>query len=181
MDNPNPSDHEPLDHDQSHLPSFSIGSNPVDLRPPTSLLYRPGYQRVSSNATADTEYHSPPLSRAGDRPVEDSSDGHGLGITNLKGSPQGSLHRVPVGTKTHSRKSSFINLLQTPTPTHHDDAHDDGFQDVLGQKTNASVGSSLHQPYESVSDTERLNPKTPAYTVRSLESKGKVSRGVPQN
>ena len=81
MDNPNPSDHEPLDHDQSQLSSFSNGSNPVA---PTSLIYQPRYQRVSSNAAVHTEYHSPPLSRAGDRPVKESFDAQGLGITNLR-------------------------------------------------------------------------------------------------
>lgn len=176
MDSPKPSRPDSPHDDQSQLPLFSSVSSP-DLTLPASLLFRPRYQRAPTNAEVDTEYHSSPLSRAGERPMEDAPVARGLGITNLKPKPQQAVSRVPAANKTHSRKPSSTSLLQSPTSTQLDDTNEDNFQDVLKQNTNPSIGSSLHQPYQSVADTEPLT-KSSGFAERPLDSKGKALSGI---
>ena len=178
MDSPKLSRPNSPHDDQSQLPLFSSISSP-DLTLPASLLFRPGYQRAPSNAGVDTEYHSPPLSHAGERPVEDAPVARGLGITNLKPEPQQAVSRVPVANKTHSRKPSSTSLLQSPSSTQLDDTNEDDFQGVLRQNINPSIGSSLHQPYQSIVDTEPLT-KTPGFAEGPLDSKGKALSRKPR-
>ena len=125
----------------SHLSDYSLNSNSTFVTSPTSPpLHRHGHSREAS-ATED-----------------DTSGGHGLGISNINEQKRASITRKPVEGRTSSTKSLSPDLLFSPTSAarqrqiRFDDEHADNVHN------DSDVPS--HQPFTAGSDLERLDKRS---------------------
>ena len=152
-----------LDIEESYeLPQFSFDASPA----PPSLLHRPGYHRISSIGEVDTQYYGP---QSPNLPSEASEEPfRGLAIANLESQPRNSVLRVPFNGKTADSTPRSADFLLSPSSTRISADEFPGFK----HQRNASSSSSIHQPFEVISDTENLTPKTPRSISKFNEHSG---------
>ncbi|KAL9120553.1 MAG: hypothetical protein Q9187_002890 [Circinaria calcarea] len=147
------------------LPNLSFDSSALSVPSPPSLLYRPGYQRISSIGEVDTQYHGNHPVHLDSETIGDSLAESGLAITNL-GGQQRSIPRK-ASSKSIDGTPRSTDFLLSPSSTRVGAGNDSTeFGHGFEHHPDKSGASSIHQPFEADSDTEHLTPKI-APSIRS--------------
>ena len=146
--------------------------SPIESLSTLSFVHSLGYHRVPSVQVTETEnQHSSRITSGGagyDTYAEINSSIEGLAISNLGFVSSRSMSRVPSKSKSFANLSnSILSLSERKSPKDKDHDNTDGRVNSHGRSRSPSLISSIHEPYESVPDTERLYPSTPGATTSS--------------
>ncbi|MCJ1405122.1 hypothetical protein MMC11_008348 [Xylographa trunciseda] len=139
-----------------------------------SFAHLSGYQRAPSlkaKATKHLDNQQDPGDEAvHNAHVETQSSAAGLASASLSFTSRRSISRPPSERDSFDNSSNAVWSLPIASAARAEDyGYNDSHQDIYEPSRSPSFISSIHQPYESVPDTDRLNPKIPVSVTSSGE------------
>ena len=161
------------------LPQLSFNPSPKHIARPPSLIYRPGYQRISSVGEVDTQYHGADSPEYKPGRVGDPFAESGLAIAHAgkrlrNDSERDQLDDRKEADSTPNSASSLLSPSSTRVGGNDSTEFGSGFEHVR-----VASSSSNHQPFEAKPDTEQLTLQTPSYMIRSYNNDGGSSIHPP--
>ncbi|MCJ1390993.1 hypothetical protein MMC18_003854 [Xylographa bjoerkii] len=142
-----------------------------------SFVHLPGYQRVPSLKVAET-------SGLDDQPITNDGAAHsthdetnssvdGLAISSLSFASRRSRSRAPSESKSLDTLSNPVeSLVKTSLRRAEDYGNNESLHDTHKHSRSPSFVSSIHEPWETVPDTERLYPTTPVSATYGQQRSG---------
>ena len=153
------------------LPQFSFISRPEDIARPSSLVYRPGYQRISSVGEVDTQYHGANLPENNPEGVGDPFAESGLAIAHAGTRFRSNSERDPSDDRKEADSTpNSASFLLSPSSTRVGGNDSTEFTSGFQHSRDPSNTSSIHQPYEATPDTEQLTPSTPSFVTKPYDN-----------
>ena len=151
-----------LDGDEPfELQHFQLGSDSNFLTSPPSLVYRPGYQRISSLGDVNTEYLRAASPEDHTDGPDDSFSRSGLAITDLGASRIPTTPRVLIDDKSLEDATDILSTTSTRVAG----TSSTEFAALFDHSSKVSTTALLPENFQSGSETEHL-------TSRDVESVG---------
>ena len=176
-----PEAQEGLLSDQSpKLSKHSLDSSMTVVASPSSSFSpayrRPGYHRLTSSADTDAGHHSAEGNHRDDEGSGDDTTAQGLALQNVETARRVSIQRVPAISKASPGPPRSADALSSPLSSRHSTRNTpmhDGISETLqGDLLHKDSKPSLHDPFVAGTDSEHLNKKPSASTMRSFEPTG---------
>lgn len=169
-----------LSDESPKLSNYSLDSNSTVVASPTSVFTpayrRPGYQRLTSSGDTEARYHGAEESYRNGEGSGDDTAAQGLAIQNVETARRVSMQRIPIVAKTTPVTPRSTDPVSSPlssrfstksTPLY--EGISETPQDDLSYKGSTP---SLHEPFVAGTESEHLNKKASASTMRSIEPPG---------
>lgn len=171
-----------LSDESPKLSKYSLDSGSTVVASPTSTFTpayrRPGYQRLISSGDTDASHHGTEGNHRDDEGSGDDTAAQGLAIPDveMETARRVSIQRVPVIPKTNpvtprstdpgsSPLSSRFSMRSTPL-------HDGVSGTSQGDLSYKGSKPSMREPFVAGTDSEHLNKKPSASTMRSIDPPG---------